>query len=436
MKLRKVILWIALIALLVALRTADCAPKTEQSTGKSAMYEQIQIFSDAITLIQQHYVDDVEPKKLIYGAMGGMLKSLDPYSQFMDPDTYNEIKVETTGRFGGLGIEISIRDNLLTVIAPIDGTPAYNAGVKAGDKIVKINGELTREITLIDAVKKLRGEPGTTVNLTILREGENKLLEFPIKRDIIKITSVKKFDVIKDNIGYIRLVEFQEDTEKELNKALASLEGKKIGGLILDLRDNPGGLLNSAVDVSDKFLDNNEMIVSTRGRQKDQVMEFRAHNEGVPHNYPIVVLVNGGSASASEIVAGAIQDNKRGIVVGVKTFGKGSVQTVVPLSDGSALRITTAKYFTPSGRSIMNDGIDPDVVVEQKEYKEVPKENAGDIFASLEEKDVSAEGGSASGGKKAVTEKTVEKTPYDHQLSTAIDILKGIIAYKDKGING
>lgn len=426
MKVRKVILWIALIALLIALRTANCAPKAEQNTGKSAMYAQIQIFSDAITLIQQNYVDDIEPKKLIYGAMSGMLKALDPYSQFMDPDTYNEIKVETTGKFGGLGIEISIRDNLLTVIAPIDGTPAYNAGVKSGDKIVKINGDMTRDVTLMDAVKKMRGEPGTTVNLTILREGENKLLEFAIKRDVIKITSVKKFDVLDGSIGYIRLVEFQEDTEKELDKALASLEGKKINALILDLRDNPGGLLNSAVDVSDKFLDNNEMIVSTRGRQKDQVMEFRAHNEGAPHNYPLIVLVNGGSASASEIVAGAIQDNKRGIVVGVKTFGKGSVQTVVPLSDGSALRITTAKYFTPSGKSIMNDGINPDVVVEQKEYKEAPKDNTGDIFESLNEKDI----------KKAVVEKVENKTLYDHQLSTAVDILKGIVAYKSKGIDG
>jgi carboxyl-terminal processing protease len=255
-----------------------------------------------------------------------------------------------------------------------------------------------------------------------LREGEGKLLDFAIKRDIIKITSVKKFDVLEDSIGYIRLVEFQEDTVKELDKALTALEAKKIGGLILDLRDNPGGLLNTAVDVSDRFLDNNEMIVSTKGRQKEQILEFHARKEGVTHNYPVVVLVNGGSASASEIVAGAIQDNKRGIIVGTKTFGKGSVQTVVPLSDGSALRITTAKYFTPSGRSIMNDGIDPDVVVAQKEYKETPKENTQDIFEKLDEKDVP---------------KTVEeKKPYDHQLSTAIDILKGIIAYNTKVTNG
>ena len=428
MKLKKIILWVFVIALLFTLRTANCAPKEKEQphTDKSAMYEQIQIFSDAITLIQQNYVEEIEPRKLIYGAMSGMLRALDPYSQFMDPDTYNEIKVETTGKFGGLGIEISIHDNLVTVIAPIDGTPAYDAGVKSGDRIVKINGEPTRDITLIDAVKKLRGEPGTTVTLTVLREGENKLLEFAIKRDIIRITSIKKFDVLEGSIGYIRLVEFQEDTAKELDKALAALEAKKITGLILDLRDNPGGLLNSAVDVSDRFLDNNEMIVSTRGRQKDQILEFRAHKENIAHNYPLVILANKGSASASEIVAGAIQDNKRGIVVGTKTFGKGSVQTVVPLADGSALRITTAKYFTPSGRSIMNDGINPDVVVEQKEYKEMAKDNAQEIFESLEGNNV----------KKPVTAVKEEKAPYDHQLSTAIDILKGIIAYKAKGING
>jgi carboxyl-terminal processing protease len=427
MKLRKVLLWVFVIALLFTLRTANCSSKEPQRTGKSAMYEQIQVFSDAITLIQQNYVDEIEPKKLIYGAMSGMLKALDPYSQFMDPDTYNEIKVETTGKFGGLGIEISIRDSLLTVIAPIDGTPAYSAGVKSGDRIVKINGDSTRDITLIDAVKKLRGEPGTTVTLTILREGENKLLDLAIKRDIIKITSIKKFDVLEGGIGYVRLAEFQEDTSRELDKALTALEAKKISGLILDLRDNPGGLLNSAVDVSDKFLDNSEMIVSTKGRQKEQVMEFHAHKEDVSHNYPIVVLVNGGSASASEIVAGAIQDNKRGIVVGIKTFGKGSVQTIVPLSDGSALRITTAKYFTPSGRSIMNDGIDPDVVVEQKEYKELPKEDTKDIFENLEKSVAPSES-----EKKAIE----KKTPYDHQLSTAVDILRGIIAYKTKAING
>ena len=423
MKAKKIMLWIVVLALLFTLRTADCAPKAEKRPEMSAMYEQIQIFSDAITLIRENYVDDVEPKKLIYGALGGMLRSLDPYSQFMDPDTYNEIKVETTGKFGGLGIEISIRDNLLTVIAPIDGTPAYLAGIKAGDKIVKINNEPTRDITLIGAVKKLRGEPGTTVNLTILREGEGKLLDFAIKRDIIKIESVKRSEVLEGGIGYVRLVEFQQDTSKELDKALGALESKNIKGLIIDLRDNPGGLLDSAVDVSDKFLHNNEIIVTTRGRQKDQVLEFRARQDSVRHEYPVAILVNGGSASASEIVAGALQDNKRGIIIGTKTFGKGSVQTVVPLSDGSALRITTAKYFTPSGRSIMNDGVEPDVIVEEKEYKESPKEGAGDIFESLEKKEPD----------KALKE---DKKPYDHQLSTAVNILRGIIAYKGKAING
>lgn len=423
MKIRKIALWIIILAVPFVLRTAVCAPKAEPRQDRSALYEQMQIFSDAITLIQQNYVDNVEPKKLIYGALGGMLRALDPYSQFMDPDMYNEIKVETTGKFGGLGIEISIRDNLLTVIAPIDGTPASKAGIEAGDRIVKINNEQTRDITLLDAVKKLRGEPGTSVDITVLREGENKLLDFTIKRDIIKIDSLKKAEVLEKEIGYIRLVEFQQDTSKELDKTLVDLEAKNIKGLILDLRNNPGGLLDSAVDVSDKFLHNNEIIVTTRGRLEDQVMEFRARKDSVRHEYPIAILVNGGSASASEIVAGALQDNKRGIVIGTKTFGKGSVQTVAPLPDGSALRITTAKYFTPSGRSIMNDGIEPDVIVEQKEYKELAGESAKDIFASIEEKD---------------REKASEdiKKPYDHQLSTAINILRGIIAYNSKGIHG
>ncbi|MBU4376071.1 MAG: S41 family peptidase [Candidatus Omnitrophica bacterium] len=421
MKAKKILLWIVVLALLFTLRTANCAQKAEKRQDMSAMYEQIQLFSDAITIIQKNYVDTIEPKKLIYGALGGMLRALDPYSQFMDPDMYNEIKVETTGKFGGLGIEISIRDNLLTVIAPIDGTPAYKAGIKALDRIVKINNESTRDITLLEAVKKLRGEPGTTVDVTVLREGEKKLLDFTIKRDIIKVDSLKKAEVLEGDIGYIRLIEFQQDTSKELDKALASLEVKNIKGLILDLRDNPGGLLDSAVDVSDKFLHNNEIIVTTKGRQEDQVLEFRARKKGALHDYPIAILVNGGSASASEIVAGAIQDNKRGLVIGIKTFGKGSVQTVVPLPDGSALRITTAKYLTPSGRSIMNDGIEPDVVVEQKEYKESAKENAEDIFESLEEKDL----------EKALEE---NKKAYDHQLSTGINILRGIIAYNGKGI--
>lgn len=422
MKFKKAILWIFVICLLLTLQTGNCSNK-EESVDRAELYNQIQLFSDSIALIQSNYVDEVEPKKLIYGALGGMLKSLDPYSQFMDPDTYNEMRVETEGEFGGLGIEISIRDNILTIIAPIDGTPAHKAGLKAGDKIVKIDDEPTRDITLIDAVKKLRGKPGTTVDLTILREEERKILDFTITRDIIKITSIKEAKVLEGGIGYIKLVEFQEGSEGELDKALEELEKKGIKSLILDLRNNPGGLLNSAVAVSNKFLDANKTIVTTKGRRENQVIEFKARPKKAPCAYPLVIIVNGGSASASEIVAGAIQDNNRGVVIGTKTFGKGSVQTVVPLSDGSALRITTAKYFTPNGTSIINDGIHPDIVVEQKEFKTpAKKDKAEKIFENLDEESI----------EKAIEE---EESPYDHQLATAINVIKGIAVYKDKAIN-
>lgn len=427
MRYRKIILWIFVISLLLTLQTGNCSNK-EGTADRAELYSQIQLFSDSIALIQSNYVDEVEPQTLIYGALSGMLKALDPYSQFMDPDTYNEMKVETEGEFGGLGIEISIRDNILTIIAPIDGTPAYKAGLEAGDKIVKIDDETTRDITLIDAVKKLRGEPGTKVDLTILREEERRLFDVTITRDIIKIASLKEAKVLEDGIGYIRIVEFQDGTEEELEKSLKELEKKGIKSLILDLRNNPGGLLNSAVAVSNKFLDANKTIVTTKGRRENHVMEFKARPKKNYYTYPLVVIVNGGSASASEIVAGAIQDNNRGVVIGTKTFGKGSVQTVVPLSDGSALRITTAKYFTPNGTSIINDGIQPDIIVEQKEFK-VPdkKDKAEKIFENLDEDE------EEEGIEKAIEEE--EEAPYDHQLFTAINVIKGITVYKDKAIN-
>ncbi len=420
MRLKKVLLWIFVVAVLLTLRTGDCSTK-QGSVDRTELYNQIQLFSDAIALIQSNYVDEIEPKKLIYGALSGMLKALDPYSQFMDPDTYNEMKVETTGKFGGLGIEISIRDHLLTIIAPIDGTPAHKVGLKAGDKIVKIDGEPTRDITLIGAVKRLRGKPGTSVDLTILREKEKKLLDFSITRDIIEIASIKESEMIDANIGYIKLVEFQEDTDRELEKALRKLEGEGMNSLILDLRNNPGGLLNSAVSIADKFLDADKLIVATKGKKESQATEFKSRRKGTARDYPLAIVVNGGSASASEIVAGAIQDNNRGIVIGVKTFGKGSVQTVVPLADGSALRITTAKYFTPSGKSIVNDGITPDIIVEQKEYMLPSEDIAEDIFEHLDEEGL---------------QEALEEEPYDHQLSIAISVIKGIVAYRNKGIDG
>ncbi|GAI91269.1 unnamed protein product, partial [marine sediment metagenome] len=272
---------------------------------------------------------------LIYGALKGMLRSLDPYSQFLDPEAYKEVKVETEGQFGGLGIEISIKDGLLTIIAPIDDTPAYQVGLKADDRIVKIEGEVTRDITLMEAVKKLRGKPGTQVTVTIMREGAQKLLDFTITRDIIKIKSIRKAKLFEDNIGYVRLSEFQEKSPQDTEAALRKLEKGGMDSLILDLRNNPGGLLDSAVRVTEKFIPPGKVIVSTRGRGARQDMVFKSRTKGRHRKYPLIVLISKGSASGSEILAGAIQDYDRGILLGTKTFGKGSVQTVIPLADGS-----------------------------------------------------------------------------------------------------
>jgi carboxyl-terminal processing protease len=337
---------------------------------ETSIYEQLPLFADTISIIQTDYVEEADPKDLIYGALQGMLSSLDKHSQFMDPDTYKEMKVETKGEFGGLGIVITIRDNLLTIVSPIEDTPAYKAGVKSGDKIIKIDDEPTKDITLLGAVKKMRGKPGTKCILTILRESEQKVLEFPIIRDVIKIKSIKEAKLIEDKIGYIKLIEFQEKTPQDLEEALDRLEKEGMESLILDLRNNPGGLLDAAVEVADKFVSEGKTIVSTRGRRDKQDMEFKATARATHPQYSLVVLVNEGSASASEIVAGAVQDNKRGSLLGTKTFGKGSVQTVIPLSDGSALRLTTARYFTPSGKCIHEVGITPDVIVELKSKEE------------------------------------------------------------------
>jgi carboxyl-terminal processing protease len=383
------------------------------------LYQELELFSDAVSVIRSDYAEEPKAKDLIYGALKGMLASLDPYSQFMDPDTYNEMKVETEGEFGGIGIEITIQDDLLTIITPIDDTPAFNAGLKAGDKIVKIDGEITKDLTLIEAVKKLRGKPGTNVNITVLRESEKKLIDFSITRSIIKIESIKKTEIIESGIGYIRLAEFQENTQKDLEQSLRSLETRDMKGLILDLRNNPGGLLDSAVDVSGKFLEEGKIIVSTKGRVENQNFIFKSKNKNRHLGYPLVILVNGGSASASEIVAGAIQDNRRGLIIGTKTFGKGSVQTVVPMSDGSAIRLTTSKYFTPSGRSIHGEGIVPDIVIEHKEIiKEQGKKNDSlDIFNELAE---------------TKEEDAVKKKEYDNQVLSALDVLKGVIIYSEK----
>lgn len=397
----------------------------EKQQVKDDLYKELELFSDAVSIIRTDYVEDKKSKDLMYGALKGMLASLDPYSQFMDPDTYNEMKVETEGEFGGIGIEITIKDDLLTVITPIEDTPAYKAGLKPGDRIVKIDGGITKDLTLIEAVKKLRGKPGTDVNVIVLRESEKKLLEFTITRSIIKIESIKKAEFLEPGIGYVRLIEFQENTPRDLLDALTKLEAGNLKGLILDLRNNPGGLLDVAVDVAGKFLEEGKVVVSTKGRVENQNLEFKSKNKNNHLNYPIVVLINGGSASASEIVAGALQDYKRAILLGTKSFGKGSVQTVVPLSDGSAVRLTTSKYFTPNGRSIHGEGIMPDIVIEYQEVTKKDKEVDKDVevFDKLLNED-----------KKTEQEKTIEKKrkELDNQLVSAIDVLKGVIIYSGK----
>lgn len=390
--------------------------KAEKPETSDDIYKRLEVFSDAISIIRTGYVDEVKSKDLIYGAMKGMVQSLDKYSEFMDPDTYTEMKAETEGEFGGIGIEIAIKDDILTIIAPIEDTPAYKVGLKAGDRIVKINGEITRGITLLEAVKKLRGKPGSQVSVTVLREKEKKLLDFTITRDLIKVKSIRSVKILEDKIGYIRLSIFQERSAKDLENALAELEKQNMDSLVLDLRNDPGGLLNVAAEVAGKFLPSGDMIVYTKGRGNKQDIEFKAKNSKPRTDIPLVILVDGGSASGSEIVAGAIQDHKRGIVVGTKTFGKGSVQTVIPLSDGSAIRLTTSKYYTPNGRSIHGQGIIPDIVIEREEKnkKEEEKETPDEVFEKLEE------------GKEA----PAKKEEYDSQLQRAVDVIKAVKIYR------
>lgn len=344
---------------------------SDSVVADTGIYRELRLFSDVVTVIQSSYVREATPQELIYGAINGMLSGLDSYSQFMPPDTYKEMQVGTKGEFGGIGIVIGIRNGLLIIISPIEDTPGYRAGIKAGDVIAEINGKSAKKLTLMEAVKKLRGTKGTKVSIGIAREGEKKLLHFDIVREVIKIKNIKNARVLDDNIGYVRIVHFNQKVVHELKEEISSLLGKKIDGLIVDVRGNPGGLLGACVKVTDLFLPKGKLIVSTKGRKKGQNLTFVSKTGALyPMDLPLVVLINGGSASASEIFAGAIQDWHRGIILGTKSFGKGSVQTVIPLSDGSGIRLTTAKYYTPKGRCIDEVGLIPDVILEMsKEEK-------------------------------------------------------------------
>ncbi|HJU06646.1 MAG TPA: S41 family peptidase [Nitrospiraceae bacterium] len=344
----------------------------DRTVQATETYEELKTFSEVLTQIQKHYVEEAKVKDLVQGAIRGMLSTLDPHSAYMTPEMYKEIQVETKGEFGGVGIQIGVKENRLAVIAPIEGTPAQKAGIRAGDFITKVNDETTKDLTLMEAVQKMRGAKGTKVNLTIQREGVTDPLVFTLIRDTIRIESVRS-KMLDNNIAYIRLTQFQESTGKDLNKALKQFREQKVTSTILDLRNNPGGLLTSAVEVSEQFVGSGKLIVSIKSREgkKDEYVS-RAKDQLEDH--PMIILVNEGSASASEIVAGALQDWGRAVIIGTTTFGKGSVQTILPLGDGSGLRLTTAKYYTPKGRSIQSTGITPDIVVKPQSAAAKPGE--------------------------------------------------------------
>ena len=363
--------WMLGPMVVVALLFGVLIGKGWERTGHATeTYEELRTFSEVLTQVQKNYVDDTKVKDLVQGAIRGMLSTLDPHSAYMTPEMYKEMQVETKGEFGGVGIQIGVKENRLAVIAPIDGTPAQRAGIKAGDYITKVNDESTKDLSLMDAVQKMRGPKGTKVNLTIQRDGTADPLQFTLVRDTIKIESVKA--KVLDNIGYVKLTQFQEATGRDLGRVLKQFKEQKVQSTILDLRNNPGGLLTAAVEVSEQFLPNGKLVVYTKGRESKKD-EWFAKGRDQMDDSPMIILVNEGSASASEIVAGALQDYGRAVIVGTTSFGKGSVQTILPLGDGSGLRLTTAKYYTPKGRSIQSTGITPDIVIKPQPATTVAK---------------------------------------------------------------
>jgi len=339
--------------------------------GTEKTYEELKIFSDILDIVEKNYVDTVDSKKLIRGAIQGMLKSLDPHSSFLSPEAYKELRIDTQGEFSGIGIVITMQNHQLTVISPIEGSPAHTAGVKPGDRIINVDGEDTKEMKLWEAVKKMRGKKGTTVVITVWRKEAAEPIEFKIVRDVIPLESVRSY-TLKPGYGYLRITNFRDRTYSDVTAALTELESGEtpLQGLVFDLRDNPGGLLEQAVKVADIFLQEG-WIVSIKGRSGSHSKVYSAHSDKEKHAYPIVLLINEGSASASEIVAGALQDHARALILGATSFGKGSVQAVEPLRDGSGLKLTIARYYTPNGHAIQAEGIKPDVVVAERFIPEI-----------------------------------------------------------------
>jgi len=396
----------------------------KDTKGTDDPYEALRLFSQVLELVEENYVKEMALKDLIYGAIEGLLANLDPHSSFLKPEDYRELQIETKGSFTGIGIEITLKDGVLTVVAPIEGTPAWKAGLKSGDKIIKINGKPTKGMSLMEAVKLLRGPKGTKVTISIFREGFKELKDITLVRDVIPIKSVR-FKTLEPGYGYVRISSFQEKTAKELREALKALEkeNEPLKGLVLDLRNNPGGLLEAAVEVADEFLEEG-LIVYTKGRRKDQNFKFEAQPNRYKHPYPIVILVNAGTASASEIVAGALQDHHRAIILGTKTFGKGSVQTIIPLPDGSAVRLTTAQYYTPSGRSIQAEGIEPDLEIPEIKPECLRKHGLireKDLEGHLENPEKPSDNETAT--------RVQEQLEKDFQLMEALKVLKSIKAF-------
>ncbi len=402
------------------------------------IYKDIKTFNEVLDIVKKNYVDEVEQQSLIQGAINGMIKTLDPHSTFMNAEMYKELEVETQGRFGGIGIEITILKDVLTVVSPIEDTPAFNAGVKPGDQIIKIDGKSTKDITIMEAVKKMRGPKDTKVTITIMRESFTTPKDIVLTRAMIQIKSVKA-KTYEDNIGYIRIASFHERTADDLKKALKEVTEKlnPLKGLVLDLRNDPGGLLVQAIEVSDTFLKSG-VIVSTRGRARNMESKVTARDNGYEITCPIVVLVNEGTASAAEIVAGALQDNGRALIIGVQTFGKASVQTIIPLENGAALKLTTARYYTPKGRSIQAEGIKPDIVVKYVKHAEDADSSWDE---RIREKDLKGhikparEDGTRLDETQNKNVKEDSDSAKDNQLKTAIDILKSWDIMK-KNLNG
>jgi len=442
---------LVLLALLAHLPSPVLAADAQQ---QQATYKNLEIFANILSLLEKNHVEPISPEDVIQGAIKGMLSSLDPHSSYLKPENFKDLQIETQGNFSGIGIEITMKDGVLIVVSPIEGTPAYEQGIKAGDKIIKIGDQFTKDMDLMDAVNQLRGPKGTQVNISVHREGWKDMKEMTITRDVIPLHSVKS-RILEPGFAYVRVTNFQAKTTKDVSDAIKAFEEQgEVKGLVLDLRNNPGGLLDQAVKLSDLFLDEG-LIVSTIGRAPNQNSEYKAHKSGPEYHFPIVVLVNEGSASASEIVAGALQDHGRAVILGEQTFGKGSVQTVIPMPNGAGLRLTTARYYTPKGTSIQAKGITPDVILplRETEEKEPSEGNGAKRPKSMREKDLKGhimngdkaaeptkdgekDKGQAKDEKKdkeSEAKETARMLTEDNQLQAALTLLKGVNVFERMG---